>query len=75
MEIGRSDIFVAASADHDIAGIGHALGHLDDRRPEPAGAGVDNPVTGQPVPPGAVIQTPPPSDERRRILEAIGRTS
>ncbi len=31
MEIGRSDIFVAASADHDIAGIGHALGHLDDR--------------------------------------------
>ncbi len=34
-----------------------------------SGAGVDNPVTGQPVPPGAAIQTPPPSDERRRILD------
>ena len=35
----------------------------------PTGAAADNPVTGQPVPPGAAIQTPPPGDERRRILD------
>lgn len=34
-----------------------------------AGSGVNDPATGQPVPPGAVIQSPPPSDERRRILD------
>jgi penicillin-binding protein 1A len=33
-----------------------------------AGTGADNPVTGQPVPPGAAIQTPP-GDERKRILD------
>ena len=35
----------------------------------PAGAAADNPVTRQPVPPGAPIQTPSPGDERRRILD------
>lgn len=34
-----------------------------------AGSGVNDPATGQPIPPGAVIQSPPPSDERRRILD------
>ncbi|MDP1741913.1 MAG: penicillin-binding protein 1A [Polaromonas sp.] len=34
-----------------------------------AGAVADNPVSGQPVPPGATVQTPPPGDERRRILD------
>ncbi len=34
-----------------------------------AGAVADNPVTGQPLPPGAAVQTPPPGDERRRILD------
>ena len=33
------------------------------------GAVAANPVTGQPVPPGAAVQTPPPGDERRRILD------
>ena len=35
----------------------------------PTGAAADNPVTRQPVPPGAPIQTPSPGDERRRILD------
>ena len=35
----------------------------------PTGAAADNPVTRQPVPPGAAIQTPSPGDERRRILD------
>jgi penicillin-binding protein 1A len=35
----------------------------------PTGAAADNPVTGQPMPPGAAIQTPPPGEERRRILD------
>lgn len=34
-----------------------------------SGTDATDPVTGQPVPPGAAIQTPPPSDERRRILD------
>ncbi|MDP3605384.1 MAG: penicillin-binding transpeptidase domain-containing protein, partial [Polaromonas sp.] len=33
------------------------------------GAGADSPIQGQPVPPGAVIQSPPPGDERKRILD------
>ncbi len=33
------------------------------------GAAGDNPVPGQPALPGAAIQTPPPSDERKRILD------
>ncbi|MDO9358672.1 MAG: penicillin-binding protein 1A [Polaromonas sp.] len=37
-------------------------------KPAP-GAGADNPVTGQPVPPGTAIQSPPPGDERKRILD------
>lgn len=37
-------------------------------KPAP-GAGADNPIPGQPVPPGAAIQSPPPSDERKRILD------
>ncbi|MBA3595552.1 MAG: penicillin-binding protein 1A [Polaromonas sp.] len=37
-------------------------------RPAP-GAGADNPIQGQPMPPGTVIQSPPPSDERNRILD------
>lgn len=42
---------------------------LGDRPAADSGARPDAPVTGQPVPPGAAIQTPPPSDERRRILD------
>ncbi|MDQ3271890.1 MAG: penicillin-binding protein, partial [Pseudomonadota bacterium] len=37
-------------------------------KPAP-GAGANNPVQGQPVPPGAVIESPPPGDERKRILD------
>ncbi|MBA4329805.1 MAG: penicillin-binding protein [Polaromonas sp.] len=37
-------------------------------KPAP-GAGADNPIQGQPVPPGAAIQSPPPGDERKRILD------
>jgi len=33
------------------------------------GAVADNPVTGQPVPPGAAVPSTPPGDERRRILD------
>ncbi|MFI5447305.1 penicillin-binding protein 1A [Polaromonas sp. UC242_47] len=33
------------------------------------GASTDSPVSGQPVPPGTAIQSPPPGDERKRILD------
>ena len=37
-------------------------------KPAP-GTGAENPIQGQPLPPGAVIQSPPPGDERKRILD------